>query len=212
MDFCFYLITDRKATGGRPVEDVIASAIDAGVRCVLLREKDLPDGELMELAGRVRDITSRQRVNMMVSSRVDVALAVGADGVHLSGTSLPVSVARSMLGAGKYLGVSTHSLDEAVEAESGGADFVTFGPVYYTASKAAYGEPVGVAALSEVCSRLKVPVFALGGVNADNTIEALGAGAYGIAAISAVMSASDPYLAAKGIINRIRDFKLKGIV
>src|SRR5512135_3775154 len=129
MDFCFYLITDRKqVAGGLTLEEVVARAVEAGVRGVLLREKDLPDRELIELAGRVRDLTQRYRARLLISGRADVALAVGADGVHVSGTSLPVAATRELLGVEKYIGVSTHSLLEAKEAEDAGADFITFGP------------------------------------------------------------------------------------
>jgi len=213
MDFCFYMITDRMATaGGRSLEDVLSCALDGGVKGVLLREKDLPDRELLSLAERVRDITGRRRVKLLISRRVDVALAVGADGVHLSGESLPVDAVRAQLGDLMYVAASTHSLAEALAAEAAGADFVTFGPVYHTPSKASYGPPVGLGALEEVCRALSIPVFALGGLGPDNTVAALKAGAYGIAAISAVIGAEDPAAAARGIIDRIRDYKLKRVV
>jgi thiamine-phosphate pyrophosphorylase len=213
MDFCFYMITDRRATaGGRSIEDVLSCALDGGVKGVLLREKDLPDRELYSLAERIRDITRRRRVRLLISHRVDIALAVGADGVHLTGGSLPVGAAREQVGDLMYLAVSTHSLEEALEAEAGGADFVTFGPVYQTPSKALYGPPVGLAALDEVCRALSIPVFALGGLGPDNAVDALKAGAYGIAVISAVVGAQDPAAAARGIIDRIRDYKLKRVI
>jgi len=212
MEFCFYLITDRHAAGGRSIEDVLTLAIEGGVKGVLLREKDLPDGELIALAGRARDLTRRHRVKLLISGRVDVAVAVGADGVHLGGGSLPVKAARELLGDEKYVSASTHSLAEAVRAQDEGADFITFGPVYHTPSKAVYGPPVGIRALEEVCGRLVIPVFAVGGINPGNAVESLRAGAYGLAVISAVVSAADPASATRDIMGKIRDYKLGRVI
>jgi thiamine-phosphate pyrophosphorylase len=213
MDFCFYLITNRRAlAGGRSIEEALTLAMEGGVRGILLREKDLPDRELFSLAGNVRDLTRRHGVRLLISGRVDVAMAVGADGVHLGGQSLPVKAARAMMGDEKYVAVSTHSLKEALDAQEDGADFITFGPVYKTPSKAIYGPPVGVATLEEVCRALTIPVFGLGGIGPDNAVEVLKAGAYGIAVISAVAAAPDPARAARDIIDRIRDYKLKRVI
>lgn len=213
MDFCFYLITDRRqAAGGMSVEEVLRRAIEGGVKGVLLREKDLPDRELLGLAGRVRDLTTRSGVRLLISERVDIALAVDADGVQISGRSLPAARARELLGVEKYMAVSTHSMEEALAAQADGADFVTFSPVYEPASKAGYGPGVGVEALARVCNSLTIPVFALGGINPDNAVETLKAGAYGVAVISAVFAAEDPAAAAGKLIERMREFKLKRVI
>lgn len=213
MDFCFYLITDRKKTaGGRSLEDVLRSALDAGVKGVLLREKDLPDRELFALAERVRDLTNRYKARLLISERVDLALAAEADGVHISGRSLPVKAARKLMGVEKYIAASTHSLEEALKAESDGADFVTFGPVYQTPSKAAYGLPVGLSSLEEACRRLTIPVFALGGIKEENAVDTLKAGAFGVAVISEVIGAQDPALAASSLMAKIRSFKMRKLI
>jgi len=213
MDFCFYLISDRRGTSGdRSIEYVIERAIEGGAKGVLLREKDLPDRELLALAQRMRDITSRHKVRLLVSGRIDIALAVGADGVHIGSSNLPPSVARRLIGIERYMAVSTHSLKEAREAQDAGADFITFGPVYHTASKEKYGPPVGIDALKEVCREIKIPVFALGGLKPDNAVEALKAGAYGVAVISAVIGTDDPSAAAREFIDRIRSYKLERLV
>ncbi len=208
MDFCFYLISDRKATcGGRDIEYVIERTILAGVRGVLLREKDLPDRELLALARRIKALTARHGVRLLISGRVDVALAADADGVHLGGASLPPEAARRLIGRERYMAVSTHSLAEARAAQESGADFITFGPVYHTPSKAVYGPPVGMEALSEVCREIRVPVFAVGGMRPDNAALALSAGAYGVAAISAVIASDDPAAAARAFIDKIKSYK-----
>jgi len=213
MDFCFYLITDRRATApGMEILDVLASAFEAGVKGVLLREKDMPDDELFGLAGRVRDLSRRYRARFLVSGRVDVALSVDADGVHIPSTGIPVHEARALIGDEKYLAVSTHSLQEALDAQEGGADFITFGPVYHTPSKAVYGPPAGLDALADVCKGIKIPVFALGGVKNNNVADTLKAGAYGAAVISAVMGSPDPAKAAREIMDIIRDYKLRRLI
>jgi len=213
MDFCLYLITDRnKTVAGRNLEQVIQDAFEAGVRGVLLREKDLPDRELLSLAARVRDLANRYKARLLISERVDIALAVEADGVHISGRSLPVKEARRLMGVEKYVSASAHSLEEALRAEEDGADFITFGPVFHTPSKAQYGPPVGLSALEEACLALKIPVFALGGIKAGNAVDTLKAGAYGVAVISEIIGAKDPALAASSIMAKIRSFKMGKLV
>lgn len=200
VDFRVYLITDRKQAPGGDILRVVAEALEGGLRAVQLREKDLPGIELFRLAGHMRDLTAKRGARLLVNDRADVALAVGADGVHLGTASIPASVARSLLGEGALIGCSTHTARELSEAAAGGADFVTFGPVYPTPSKAAYGPPLGVAALADACRGAAVPVFALGGVKAGNAPEVIGAGAYGIAMISEVVASPDPRRAAAELV------------
>lgn len=196
VDFRVCLITDRRVARGGDVVRAVEEALDGGIRAVQLREKDLGGLALFRLAEALRAATARAGARLLVNDRADVALAVGADGVHLGRASIPPQAARRLLGPGAIIGCSTHGLEELREAEQGGADFVTFGPVYATPSKAAYGPPVGTAALARACRAARIPVFALGGVNAANAPEVLSAGAYGIALISAVIGAADPRSAA----------------
>lgn len=190
--FRLALITDRKAAPGGDIVRVAAGALAAGLRCVQLREKDLGGKELLGLAMRLRELTARHGAMLLVNDRVDVALAAGADGVHLGGSSLPVAEARRLLGDAALIGRSTHHAGEIREAEEQGADYVTFGPVYATPSKAAFGPPAGVAALAEACRATSLPVFALGGVKKETAGEVLAAGAFGIALISGIVAAADP--------------------
>jgi thiamine-phosphate pyrophosphorylase len=148
----------------------------------------------------MRDLTARFGAHLLINDRVDVALASGADGVHLGGHSLPPAVVRQRFGAELMIGVSTHSRGEVVAAASAGADFVTFGPVYATASKAAYGPPLGVDALRGACTGSTLPVYALGGITPDRRREVLAAGAAGCAAISSVLAAADPRRAAAAFV------------
>lgn len=179
-------------TAGRTLPAVVADALRGGLPVVQLREKDLNGSQLYELAGDLRKITREYGAKLLINDRIDIALAVAADGVHLGRASLPVSAARHMLGSDQIIGYSAHDVAEALQAERDGADFVTFGPVYATPSKAAYGEPIGLARLAEVARCLNIPVFALGGVKKSSVDEVLSAGAHGIALISAIIAAQNP--------------------
>ena len=196
IDFSLYLITDRRVTGGVPLPDAVGTALtgagSAGGGCaVQLREKDLPTRELLELALRVRDLATAAGARLLINDRVDLCWASGADGVQLRTDSLPTPVVRRLLGESRLIGVSVHSRDEAVRAEAEGADFVLFGPVYETPSKSAFGPPQGLGRLTEVTARLRIPVFAVGGVTAARVPELRRAGARGAGVISAVFGADD---------------------
>jgi len=168
----------------------------AGVCAVQLREKDLPTRELLSLARLMRERTARAGAPLLINDRLDLCWAVGADGVHLRRDGLPTPVARRLLGGGKLIGVSVHSVEEAAQAERDGADFVLFGPVYETPSKREYGPPQGVDALAAVVRRLRLPVFAVGGVTAERVPALIRAGARGVGVISAVFGADDAQRAA----------------
>ncbi|NOT57375.1 MAG: thiamine phosphate synthase [Deltaproteobacteria bacterium] len=198
LDFRLYCVTDRKHTAGRPLVDVIHAALDGGVRAVQLREKDLEGGELSHLAAQLRTLTERYQARLLINERLDVALAVDADGVHLGHTSFPVATARRLLGPEKLIGVSTHSLAEITDAA--GADFLVFGPVYFTPSKAAYGDPQGLERLREAVAHSAVPIFAIGGITTERISQVRDAGAYGVAMISALSAAADPAHAAREIM------------
>ncbi|MBJ6726570.1 thiamine phosphate synthase [Geomesophilobacter sediminis] len=197
VDFNLYLITDRTQTRDRNLEFVLEEALHGGVRAVQLREKDLSSKALYELAYDLRRLTSRYNARLIINDRTDVAQAVDADGVHIGVNSLPLYKVRRLIGDKKLIGVSCHNQVQAITAQEMGADFITFGPVYYTPSKAAYGEPVGVERLAEVAELLEIPVFALGGVKRKHCGELLAAGAHGVGVISAILSAPDPRRAAR---------------
>ncbi len=201
IDFNLYLITDRHQTNGRGLAETVEEALKGGVRAVQLREKDLSSRELYEFAYNLRKLTARYGARLFINDRVDIALAVDADGVHLGGQSIPIYKVRAILGEKRLIGVSCHNQVSAITAQEKGADFITFGPVYYTASKAAYGEPVGIGRLADVASLLRIPVFALGGINRDNADETVKAGAHGIALISAILAAEAPRTEARTLLS-----------
>lgn len=195
-----YLITDRTATGGRPLTQVVAAAIagarDAGAPlerlAVQLREKDLAAGRLLELARSLRALTQPAKVRLFVNDRVDVALAAGADGVHLATTSLPAADVQAIAPA-LAIAVSTHSAADVRRARDARVSFCVTGPVFDTPSKRHYGVPLGLGGLKDVVQAAgDLPVLALGGVGAANAASCRQTGVSGVAVIRAVMSASDP--------------------
>lgn len=160
------------------------AAVVAQIDLVQIREKNLTASVLYQLASRAAGITSGSATKLLINDRSDIAAAAGADGVHLTTSSLPTAVVRQTFGADFLIGVSTHSLEEAKRARQGGADFAVFGPVFETTSKKEFGEPPGLTALSSVCSALSpFPIVALGGVMMGNVAECIRAGAQGVAAI-----------------------------
>lgn len=197
-------VTDGKAFGaGNRVVNVLArirGAVAAGADWVQIREKDLLARELLTLAREAVGAASEARtdeVRVVINDRLDVALAAGAAGVHLGGESLPprdvVGWRRSGNAPADFLvGVSCHNLEQACAAEDAGANYVFFGPVFETPSKAPFGSPQGISKLAEVCRAVQIPVVAIGGINADNGAECLRAGAAGIAAIRMFQESHDP--------------------
>ncbi|HLC42539.1 MAG TPA: thiamine phosphate synthase [Methylomirabilota bacterium] len=203
LDFSLYLVTDRNATSGRSLFDVLGKCLDAGARAIQLREKDLSGRELYELASELRALTRQYGARLLINDRIDIALAVDADGVHLPSDSFPPTEARRLLGSGKLIGVSTHSLDQAKSAEKEGADFIVFGPVFDTPSKRGYGPPLGIDALAKAADALGKPVFAIGGISVEDVPRLRKAGARGVAAISAILSSPDPGRAVRRFIGAL---------
>lgn len=191
-DFNLYLITDRTQTKGRDLLWLLEQALDAGVKAIQLREKDLGGRDLFLLAEKVSNLCQSYRSALFVNERIDIALAVNAAGVQLGNASVPVALARQLLGGQKMIGLSTHSLGEALEAQQQGADFVLFGPVYFTPSKATYGAPQGLNKLKEVVEKISLPVYAIGGIKPENISDLRRLGVSGVALISAIMSSDAP--------------------
>jgi thiamine-phosphate pyrophosphorylase len=197
------LITDRKRCGESPLEAVVDEAIKGGVNLVQLREKDLPAGELLALTTRVREVT-RGRAVLIINDRLDVALAAGADGVHLPESGLPVAIARWLLGQHVLIGRSVHSEEAAIEAEQAGAEYVQLGTIYATESKPD-AKPAGPDLVRKVSGALNIPILAVGGVRAENVAEVIEAGASGVSVISAILGAAEPQAAARQLVEAMAE-------
>jgi len=192
------VITDRGVCANLP--DAVAAALRGGARAVQLREKDMGALELLELARRLRRLTREHSASLIVNDRIDVALAADADGAHLGWRSLPVGVARRLLGPDRLIGVSTHSPSEAARAQEQGADYVTFGPVFDTPSKRGLVATQGVEGLAECVRAVDLPVVAVGGVLPEHVASLRDAGAIGVAVIRGVLASPRPEEAARAYL------------
>jgi thiamine-phosphate pyrophosphorylase len=192
IDLRLYLITDRRLfTSHGSQFTAVEDALKGGLRAVQLREKDLGTRDLLNMAYMMRDLTKQYNARLFINDRVDIALSVGADGVHLGQNSMPARPVRKISGNKLLIGVSTHGIDEAIEAEKDGADFITVGPIYQTPSKLKYGNPIGIDTLRKVKSKVSIPVLAIGGIKVDKVKEVTEVGADGIALISAILTAEN---------------------
>ena len=183
---------------------MLEQALEGGVKAIQLREKDLSGKELFILAEKTRRLCQRYEAALLINDRLDVALAVDAAGVQLGKSSLPLPDARALLGSNRYIGASVHSVEEAQYAETDGADFIVFGPVYFTPSKAAYGAPQGVPALKKIVEIARLPVYAIGGIKPDNITELRSTCVERVALISAIVEAPQPKQATEEIIRLLR--------
>lgn len=194
---CF--VTDRKRCLGRDLKEVVGRAVEHGVGMVQLREKNLSTHDLYELGVRVKD-TVADHASLVVNERIDVALALNADGLQLPEGGIPVAEVRRIVGPNMLIGRSVHSVSGAVEAESSGADFLIAGTIFPSASHP-HGPAQGTEFLRSLCREVSVPVLAIGGVTVQNVHEVMEAGGSGVAVISAISEAEDPGEAARSIIN-----------
>lgn len=192
VDFRLYLITDRRLfADDNSLFVAIEEALEGGVKVVQLREKDLATRSLLRMAYFLRELTSAYSAKLFINDRVDIAMAVDADGVHLGGDSMPAFAARKAAGKAMLIGVSAHSIEEARKAEEEGADFITLGPIFETPSKMKYGRPLGPELLRKARGKISMPVFAIGGIKKEKVDTVLESGASGIALISAILGSED---------------------
>jgi len=192
-----YLLLSTELCKGDPVVTAHA-AIAGGVDCIQVREKSLPDRQLLELARRLRGVTIESETLLIVNDRPDIAALVNADGVHVGQDDLPVAAARKAVGADRLVGLSTHSIEQARRAVEAGADYIGVGPMFPTLTKAA-GPVRGAKLLAEVAGEIEIPHVAIGGINADNVAELAEAGGRCVAVCQAILGADDPKAAAGAI-------------
>lgn len=197
------LVTDRRQTKGRPLVPLLQRVLTAAAPAIQLRERDLSVRDLVTLAREVQAMTNSCRSQLLINDRIDIALALDGVGVHLRSNSLPVFVARRLLGTDRLLGVSVHSIEEAVQAESQGADYVILGPIYETPSKQAFGPPLGIQTLEKACRLVRIPIVGIGGVTAARAREMRQAGAFGVAVITAILGAEDVESATRELLDAV---------
>jgi thiamine-phosphate pyrophosphorylase len=203
VDSSLYVVLDRTAARGRDLVELLALALAGGSRMIQLREKEWPSGRLLPLAEKMRAACAAAGATFIVNDRVDLALAVGADGVHLGQDDLPARAARPLLRPGMILGISTHSVEQARTAQADGADYVAVGSMFATTSKADF-QLVGPDLMRKLRGEIRVPLVGIGGITPDNVSEVIQAGADGVAVISAVCAAPDPKAAAARFLTQIR--------
>jgi len=191
IDYSVYLVTDRRILQGRDILDAVAEAIEGGVTLIQLREKEVSSREFYQIALKVKDLAHSRGVPLLINDRLDIALAVNADGLHIGQDDLPLKVARKLVGHDKIIGLSVSNLGDAVQGEEEGADYLGAGAVYPTTSKDVSESPIGPDGLKKIKDTVSIPVVGIGGINLFNIEEVKRTGVDGVAVISAIMGAPD---------------------
>ena len=197
MDYSLYLVTDASLSRGRAHDVIVLAAIRGGVTVVQYREKNASTRQMIEEALALREMCRAHNVPFIVNDRVDVALAVDADGVHVGQEDMPAPFARKLIGRGKILGVSAENVAQARAAIADGADYIGASPIFATPTKPDAPSPIGVEGLQELAHACAIPIVAIGGLNVTNAGSMIRAGAAGVAVISAIMGAEDVERAAR---------------
>ena len=203
VDYTLYLVTDRDLSLGRSHVEVVAAAVKGGVSCVQLREKNLDSRDFVDEARKLKQLLDHHALPLIINDRVDVALASGADGVHLGQKDMLVADARRLLGDSAIIGVSAESVEDAIRAEEEGADYIGISPVYATATKTDTATPLGLSGIATIRKRIRLPLVGIGGIHAANVADVVAAGADGIAVISAIVAAPSPEKAARLLRRRM---------
>jgi thiamine-phosphate pyrophosphorylase len=197
IDYSLYLVTDRVLARGRSTLEIVKAAVCGGVTCVQLREKACSTLEFIEQALEIKDFLNTRGIPLFINDRLDVAQAVGADGVHLGQTDMPLAMARAIVKDSMIIGISAESLEDAVEAEKGGADYLGVSPIYATPTKTDTSPPLGLEGLRQIRSAVKIPLVGIGGLNRDNAADVVRNGGDGVAVVSAIVAAQEPEAAAR---------------
>ncbi|NMA55724.1 MAG: thiamine phosphate synthase [Firmicutes bacterium] len=192
IQYDLYLLTDKTLAKGRPLEQIVKEAILGGATLVQYRAKNTSSRRMLEEAQALLALTRRHQIPLIVNDRLDIALAIDAEGVHLGQDDIPCSLARKLMGSNKIIGISASTPEEARQAESDGADYLGVGAVFPTATKADAGEAIGLDNIRAICEAVSIPIVAIGGINLENAASVAATGVAGLAVISALISAPDP--------------------
>ncbi len=197
FDYSLYLVTDRSLSLGRKTVDIVAEAVAGGVTCVQLREKHCSTREFVNEARILHTFLHQLKIPLIINDRIDVALAVGAEGVHLGQSDMKLDDARQILGTDTVIGISVESTADAIEAAANGADYLGVSPIFSTSTKTDTAPPLGLEGLLSIRAAVKLPLVAIGGINQENCASILSSGADGLAVVSAIVSAPSPRDAAQ---------------
>jgi thiamine-phosphate pyrophosphorylase len=192
-----YLVTDRTLCGNKSLDDVVLQALQGGVMCIQLREKDVSTRFFVEEARKIKALTAQFRVPLIINDRIDVALAGEADGVHIGQEDMPYAVARNLMGPHAIIGLSVETWDDVVQAEELDVDYLGVSPIFETPTKTDTKGSWGLEGLARIKAYSRHPLVAIGGLNASNAADAVMAGADGIAVVSAICAAPDPFHASR---------------
>jgi len=209
MNYDLYIITDQRISHGKSHLEVAEAVLEGGVTVLQFRDKEMEYSEAIEVCQKIHKLTKKKGVPFIVNDRVEIVKAVDADGVHLGQEDMSFSSARKILGKEKIIGISVETVEQALKAVEGGADYLGIGPIYPTATKPDAGKALGIARLKEIRESVNIPIVAIGGINENNLEEVLRAGADGVAVISAVVSAPDITEACRKLKNKIEYIKKK---
>jgi len=196
IDYTLYLVTDRELTAAASIEECVEQAILGGCTIVQLREKTASSREFFQTALRVKEITTRLKVPLIINDRVDIALAINADGVHIGQEDMPYETVRRIIGKDKIIGVSAGNLAEALLAANMGADYIGVGAMFTTDTKTDTSL-ISIEELKRIRSEVNIPIVAIGGINKNNVLLLGGTGINGIAVVSAIVSQKNPAEAAR---------------
>jgi thiamine-phosphate pyrophosphorylase len=205
IDYSLYLVTDRGLSRGRSTLDVVTAAVNGGATAVQLREKECSTLEFIQQAQSIKAFLKTRNIPLIINDRVDVALAVEADGVHLGQTDMPLETAKNILSNTMIIGISAECLADAVAAEKGGADYLGVSPIYATPTKTDTAPALGLGGLTKIRQAVKLPLVGIGGLNQDNAAEVIRNGADGVAVVSAIVAADNPEAATRKLKQAINE-------
>jgi thiamine-phosphate pyrophosphorylase len=204
-----YFVTDRGLCGGKPLAEVVLQAVRGGAACIQLREKSVSTRFFVEEAGRIKDLLTPFKVPLIINDRLDVALAVGADGVHVGQEDMPYETARRLMGPKAIIGLSVEIWEDVERAESLDCDYLGVSPVFATPTKTDTKEPWGLEGLAKIRAFSRHPLVGIGGLNAENAAAVVMAGADGVAVVSAICTSPDPYETSRELAGIIRSALVK---
>lgn len=204
IDISLYLVTDRQLSLGRDLEWIVEEAVQGGVTMVQLREKEFTTREFIRLAASLKQRLSSYSVPLIINDRLDVVLASDADGIHIGQSDIPYELVRKLLGPGKIIGLSVENMEQVSLANNLEIDYIGISPVFSTATKTDTAQPFGLKGIAKVMDITRHPAVAIGGINSENASSVIGAGANGIAVVSAICSANSPKEASRDLKNKIK--------